>query len=193
VLGATVRAAGARSEATAPSSHPANRAAGTNHLRRDDEDEVPVVARSGRTLAWRSLVVAVVLLSVLGACSGSDAAEGRVEPTSWWLAAEPAGRTVEVAVLVGPERCERFEDVLVSEHANRVRLQARVRVVETGAACREELRFVRERVQLDQPLGGRTLTGCATRDDRLYPAPRSCVHVEAPGPAPRVGDLRPSD
>jgi hypothetical protein len=137
------------------------------------------------------VIVAVAVLALLGACSDTDAAAGRIEPTSWWLAADPAGRTVEVVVLVAAPRCERFEDVLISERANRVRLQARVRMLESGSHCREELQFVRTRVQLDQPLGSRLLTGCATRDDRLYPSPTSCQRVETPGERPRVGVLRP--
>jgi hypothetical protein len=137
------------------------------------------------------LLVAVVLLAVIGAYGTSGADTGRLEPTSWWLAAPPTGRTVDVAVLVG-NGCEVLEDVLVSETGSRVRLQARVRSTESGTRCREDLRYVSQTVTLDQPLGSRTLTGCNARDDRLYPAPSSCSDVEAPGPAPRVGAARSS-
>jgi hypothetical protein len=146
----------------------------------------------GRRRGGPVLLVAVVLLGVLGAVGSSGAEAGRVEPTSWWLAAAPSGRTVDVAVLLGSDGCEELQDVLVSESASRVRLQARVRTTDHGSRCREELRFVPQRVTLDQPLGSRTLTGCAVRDDRLYPAPSSCMDVEAPGPTPRVGEARPS-
>jgi hypothetical protein len=146
----------------------------------------------GRRRGGPALIVAVVLLAVVGALGSSGAETGRVEPTSWWLTAAPSGRTVDVAVLLGSDGCEELEDVLVSESASRVRLQARARTTEHGSRCREELRFVSQRVTLDQPLGSRTLTGCAVRDDRLYPAPSSCTEVEAPGPTPRVGEARPS-
>jgi hypothetical protein len=147
---------------------------------------------AGRRRGGPVLLVAVLLLAVIGAVGTSGADTGRVEPTSWWLTAAPSGRTVDVAVLLGSDGCEELEDVLVSESASRVRLQARVRTTDHGSRCREELRFVPQRVTLDQPLGSRTLTGCAVRDDRLYPAPNSCTEVEAPGPAPRVGVARPS-
>jgi hypothetical protein len=138
------------------------------------------------------LLVAVVLLAVIGAVGTSGADSGRLEPTSWWLSSQPYGRTVDVAVLVGSDGCEQLEDVLVNESSSRVRLQARVRATDHGSECREDLRYVPQTVTLDQPLGSRTLTGCAVRDDRLYPAPSSCSDVEAPGPVPRVGEARPS-
>jgi hypothetical protein len=145
-----------------------------------------------KTTGGMALLVGVVLLAVVGAVGTSGAETGRVEPTSWWLSATPSGRTVEVAVLVGSDGCEELEDVLVNESASRVRLQARVRTTDHGRQCREELRFVPQTVTLDQPLGSRTLTGCAVRDDRLYPVPSSCSDVEVPGPAPRVGAVRPA-
>jgi hypothetical protein len=145
-----------------------------------------------KTTGGIALLVGVVLLAVVGAVGTSGAETGRVEPSSWWLTAPPSGRTVEVAVLVGSDGCEELEDVLVSESSSRVRLQARVRATDHGYQCREDLRYVPQRITLEQPLGSRTLTGCAVRDDRLYPAPSSCTDIEAPGPAPRVGAARPS-
>lgn len=153
------------------------------------------MARDGRDpklTGGSVLLVAVVLLALVGVYGTSGADTGRLEPTSWWLASPPFGRTVDVAVLVGSDGCEELEDVLVSESSSRVRLQARVRATDHGAECREDLRYVPQTVTLDQPLGSRTLTGCAVRDDRLYPAPNSCSDVEAPGPVPRVGEARPS-
>lgn len=149
-------------------------------------------AHGSKVTGGVALLVGVVLLAVVGALGTSGTEAGRVEPTSWWLTAPPSGRTVEMAVLVGAPGCEEFEDVLISESASRVRLQARVRATDQGRRCREELRYVEQRVTLDQPLGSRMLTGCAVRDDRLYPMPSSCSDVEAPGPKPRVGSVRPS-
>jgi hypothetical protein len=145
-----------------------------------------------RTRGGTVLLLAVVLLAVLGVYGTSGADTGRIEPTSWWLASPPSGRTVDVAVLVGSDGCEELEDVIVSESSTRVRLQARVRATGHGHQCREDLRYVPQRITLHQPLGSRTLTGCAVRDDRLYPAPSSCSDVEAPGPAPRIGAARSS-
>lgn len=138
------------------------------------------------------LLVAVLLLAVFGVYGTSGAETGRIEPSSWWLVSAPSGRTVDIAVLVGSDGCEELEDVLVNESSSRVRLQARVRATDHGRECREDLRYVPQTVTLEQPLGSRTLTGCAVRDDRLYPAPSSCSDVEAPGPVPRVGAARSS-
>jgi hypothetical protein len=148
--------------------------------------------RDQRVTGGSVLLVSVLLLAIFGVYGTSGADTGRIEPTSWWLASPPSGRTVDVAVLVGSDGCEELEDVLVDESSSRVRLQARVRATDHGQQCREDLRYVPQRITLDQPLGRRTLTGCAVRDDRLYPAPSSCSDVEAPGPVPRVGAARPS-
>lgn len=153
------------------------------------------MAREGRDpklAGGTALLLAVLVVAVFGVFGTSGADTGRIEPTSWWLASSPSGRTVDIAVLVGTDGCEELEDVLVSESSSRVRLQARVRATDHGQQCREDLRWVPQTVTLHQPLGTRALTGCAVRDDRLYPAPSSCSDVEAPGPAPRIGAARPS-
>jgi hypothetical protein len=143
--------------------------------------------RPGRVHRRVGALCAVAIV-VLGCGDGG----GPVARTSWWLAAEPGGRQVELTVLVASSACERFDGVRVTERVDRVELIATVRVTETGAACVRDLTTLPVTVALDHPLGGRSLTGCQQRDDRLYPRPVACDVVSSPGPAPRVGELRPA-
>jgi hypothetical protein len=83
-----------------------------------------------------------------------------VHGTDWALNEAPDGATLSLAVAVGGS-CDKFDRIATSEDEHTVTVHAYVKSQsETGAACTLELSVQSETVQLDAPLGDRTLQGC---------------------------------
>jgi hypothetical protein len=83
-----------------------------------------------------------------------------VHGTDWALNEAPDGNTLSLAVAVGGS-CDKFDRIATSEDEHAVTVHAYVKSQsETGAACTLELSVQSETVQLDAPLGDRTLQGC---------------------------------
>jgi hypothetical protein len=105
-----------------------------------------------------------------------------VERTDWALTSVPESNTLSITVAVGGS-CDEFDRIATSEDENTVTIHAYIREQsETGAACTAELRVQNETVQLDAPLGNRTLIGCNGYQIPLLAPARSPVDCRRIGP-----------
>jgi hypothetical protein len=115
------------------------------------------------------LASAAVLPLVISSCSMFATS---TEVAHDWALTGIDGNTVAVVVAVGSSSCDRFKGVEVAETATEVSITALVAEKEAGsglfgAGCTDDLGVEIVDVVLDQPLGDRTLTGCAPGDTGL--------------------------
>jgi hypothetical protein len=116
----------------------------------------------------------IVLVGALSACSGDSS---KTVEASWTLRSEVDAATTAVPLLVyvGSSSCDRFESAEVKEAAELVTITAQVR--SKGDGCNSDMRTRTVEVQLDSPLGDRTLLGCGERPG--YPGvPWDCRAVD---------------
>jgi hypothetical protein len=99
----------------------------------------------------RLVALFVSFVALLTACDG-------VEKTSWSLTDEPDGTTLHLVVEVAP--CVPFDHINVTETNEDVTVTAYRRHENTGRACPQILLHEPHTVQLEAPLGERTLRGC---------------------------------
>ncbi|MHA7132504.1 hypothetical protein [Oerskovia turbata] len=101
-----------------------------------------------------------VALGVLGAltlsaCGAGDPQRRRAE----WILGVADGATLAVGVYAGGSTCVDYDGVEVEEGAEAV--EVRAYVWQTEGACSEDFGVKVVEVELDEPLGDRSLVGCA--------------------------------
>lgn len=125
----------------------------------------------------RRLWLSLMLMATIGAGCGTTWSE---EPAPWRLHSEPTDSTIRVWAEFGGSSCTRFVDWRLDESETTVSIQA---VIERSdeEACTSDLVIIHETLQLERPLGSRTLTGCEPENEE-----QDCRMV-VPGP-PESGD-----
>jgi len=98
----------------------------------------------------RCVVLLIAFAVLVTACNG-------VEKTSWDLT-DARGKTLNLVVEVAP--CVPFDHINVTETNEDVTVTAYRRHENTGRACPDILLHEPHTVELDAPLGERTLRGC---------------------------------
>lgn len=101
-------------------------------------------------------------------------------PTDWELTSPPTGDTLSLAAAGGG--CETFNRVATSETADVVTVHAYNQGIISPDPCTLELKMQQVTVQLDAPLGDRTLLGCNGRQFPLLNPARSPVDCRRIGP-----------
>ena len=102
----------------------------------------------------RLVAVAVSFTLAVAACSDTDQIIG----AEWDLESAPDGTHLVLRIGVGSSTCNSLHEVDVTERADQVDIQARVR--EVAGDCTADLRIVDRRVTLNEPLDDRALAGC---------------------------------
>jgi len=103
-------------------------------------------------------------------CSSSPSSTGASPPSStgtspsisavhWELDEAPTGSQLLITGYIGSSSCDSFDRVEVAESASTVEVQVLVRF-NGNEACTADMRLQAITVDLDEPLGGRDLTGC---------------------------------
>ncbi|MBE7701967.1 hypothetical protein H9623_16875 [Oerskovia sp. Sa1BUA8] len=111
--------------------------------------------------AVRPVVLAAacaVGVTVVAGCGVGEPQRQRVE----WVLAAQDGATLEIGVSAGGSTCTDDDGIEVAETDGTV--EVRAYVLRTAGACSEDLGVREVTVELDEPLGGRDLVGCAGRD-----------------------------
>ena len=110
--------------------------------------------------------------ALLAGCGGStigDLAGGSIDNTDWTLeGSSPDGQHLLVSTLFGgvASGCARFEGWEVTESDDAVEINARLWRQRTPSGCTDEGVVELLQVDLDQPLGDRSLVGCGAEDCR---------------------------
>jgi hypothetical protein len=102
---------------------------------------------------------AALFAFAVAACSES----GQIVGAQWDLRSAPDDTRLLIRIGVGSGTCHSLEDTVVTERADQVDIEARVR--ETGGDCTADLRTADRTVTLSEPLGNRALTGCRPDGD----------------------------
>jgi hypothetical protein len=113
--------------------------------------------RYRRISMWLRSCVLVVLVTLAGPGCGSDT-DTVVSP--WNLTEEPSGRQLSLLVRVGSGSCNEFDDVEVVESESTVSVDAKVDYYTGEDDCTADDSFVETTVELERPLGDRSLEGC---------------------------------
>jgi hypothetical protein len=105
-----------------------------------------------------------------------------VERTDWAFKSARDGDSLSITVAVGGG-CDEFDLIATSEDENTVTIHAYIRVQgATDEPCTLELKLKDVTVQLDAPLGDRTLLGCNGYQIPLLNPARSPVDCRRIGP-----------
>lgn len=110
-----------------------------------------------------TLLSAVFLIGAVGlGCSSSPSPSGTspsISAVHWELNEGPTGSQLLVTGYIGSSSCDSFDRVEVAESTTAVDVQVLVRS-NGNEACTADMRMEAITVDLDEPLGGRELTGC---------------------------------
>jgi hypothetical protein len=83
-----------------------------------------------------------------------------ISAVHWELNEAPSGAQLRITGYIGSSSCDSFDRVEVAESDSTVEIQVLVRS-NGNEACTADMRLQAITVDLDEPLGGRELTGCA--------------------------------
>lgn len=100
-------------------------------------------------------IVGCILL--IGGCSSGE----DTQRSDWWLSENVDGSRLQVVTYVGSGSCTEFDRVDVDESAEEVSIQAYVTVHGGEDDCTDDYTWASTEVDLEEPLGDRTLSGCA--------------------------------
>ena len=91
----------------------------------------------------------------VGCADGGPSTTG---PTEWDLVTV-SNSEVRIVVYVGSSSCNSLADVAVEEDSEQVGINATV-TIDGGEDCTSDMTTSEETIQLDSPIGARTLVGC---------------------------------
>lgn len=125
-------------------------------------------SRHEGSIVWRGVarprpIVAALAAIVVSSCS---LFVGSKEVAHDWAVTAVGDNTLTLVVAVGSGTCDRFDHLDLTETSTEVTITAMVVEHESGTGvvgggCTDDLELVHVDVALEEPLGDRTLSGCA--------------------------------
>lgn len=111
---------------------------------------------------WLTAVLAgsACTLSFGGCSSGAD-----TQRSDSWLSERADGTRLEVVTYIGSGSCNDFDRVDVEESAEEVLIYAYITGEDGKTACTDDYTWETTEVELDEPLGDRSLSGCVAPAD----------------------------
>ncbi|MBD8062419.1 hypothetical protein [Oceanitalea stevensii] len=108
----------------------------------------------------RPILMAIGVLAAASACTSASVAVERVQ---WSVSEDASGHQLSLLVYAGGSTCVDYDRVDVDEGGEVVEIRAYLRV-DKNSPCSEDLRIEEVAVELTEPLGDRSLVGCAGPD-----------------------------